>query len=63
MERIERVWLRAEQVFGGNAKAAIWLSLSRTAFDCCSALEFASEEAGYQRVMETLERIEHGYAC
>lgn len=61
MDRIERVWLRAEQMFGDKAKAAVWLSLSRTAFGGCSALELAREEAGYQRVVEALARIEHGF--
>ncbi|MCP6699360.1 MbcA/ParS/Xre antitoxin family protein [Pseudomonas donghuensis] len=63
MDWVERVWLQAEQVFGDKAKAAVWLSLSRTTFDGCSALELAREEAGYQRVVEELQRIEHGYAC
>ncbi|MGE8303337.1 MAG: antitoxin Xre/MbcA/ParS toxin-binding domain-containing protein [Pseudomonas kermanshahensis] len=63
MERIERLWRRAEQVFGDRAKAAVWLSLSRAAFDGCSALELAREESGYRLVMQTLERIAHGYCC
>jgi uncharacterized protein (DUF2384 family) len=63
MDRIECVWLQAEQVFGDKPKAAVWLLLSRTAFGGCSALELAPEEAGYQRVVEELQRIEHGYAC
>ncbi|MFG0547117.1 antitoxin Xre/MbcA/ParS toxin-binding domain-containing protein [Pseudomonas sp. YQ_6] len=63
MDRIERLWRRAEQVFGDRAKAVVWLSLSRAAFDGCSALELAREEAGYRMVMQTLERIAHGYCC
>lgn len=63
MDRVERVWLRAEEVFGDKAKAAVWLSLSRTAFEGRSALELAREEAGYQRVVEELRRIEHWYVC
>lgn len=63
MDRIERLWRRAEQVFGDRAKAAVWLSLPRAAFDGCSALELAREEAGYRLVMQTLERIAHGYCC
>lgn len=63
MHWVGRVWLRAEQVFGDKVKAAVWLSHSRTAFDGCSALELAREKAGYQRVVEELRRIEHGYAC
>ncbi|MEF9900427.1 MAG: MbcA/ParS/Xre antitoxin family protein [Pseudomonas sp.] len=63
MDRIERVWLQAEQVFGDKAKAAVWLRLPKAGFDGCSALELAREKAGYQRVVEELRRIEHGYAC
>lgn len=63
MDRIERLWRRAEQVFGNRAKAAVWLSLSRASFDGCSALELARGEAGYHMVIQTLERIAHGYCC
>lgn len=44
-------------------KAAVWLSLSRAAFDGCSALELAREESGYRLVMQILERIAYGYCC
>ncbi|MBP2081850.1 MULTISPECIES: MbcA/ParS/Xre antitoxin family protein [Pseudomonas] len=63
MDRIERLWLRAEQVFGDRAKAAVWLSQPRAAFEGCSALELAREEAGNRLVVQTLERIAHGYCC
>lgn len=54
---------QAEQVFGSRATADAWLARPRVAFGDLAALEYALNEAGYLRVKDVLERINHGYAC
>lgn len=54
---------QAEQVFGSKAKADEWLARPRAAFSSFAALEYARNEAGYLKVKDVLERIDHGYAC
>ncbi|MNC26144.1 hypothetical protein D3C76_805810 [compost metagenome] len=61
MDNVQRVWFRAEEVFGNKAKAATWLSQPRTSFGEISALEYACTEAGYLLVMDMLAQLDHGF--
>ncbi|MFJ3449637.1 antitoxin Xre/MbcA/ParS toxin-binding domain-containing protein [Pseudomonas sichuanensis] len=54
---------QAEQVFGSKAKADEWLAQPRAVFSGFAALEYARNEAGYPKVTDVLERIDHGYGC
>lgn len=51
----------AERIFGDKAKAAVWLSKRRAAFEGRSALEIVVDVAGYQRVRDELIRLEECY--
>lgn len=59
----ELIQRHAERVFGSKAKADGWLARPMVAFSGFAALECARNEAGYLRVKDVLERINHGYAC
>lgn len=59
----ELIQRQAEQVFGSKAKADDWLARPRVAFSGFAALDSARNEAGYLKVKDVLERVNHGYAC
>lgn len=61
MENDQRVWLRAEEVFGDKTKAAVWLSQARACFGEVSALEYARTEVGFLLVMDMLGQLDHGF--
>lgn len=63
MNYVELIQRQAEEVFGNKAKADIWLNLPKAAFDDCTPLEIACNEAGFLRVKEALTRIAHGFSC
>ncbi|MBF4211021.1 DUF2384 domain-containing protein [Pseudomonas donghuensis] len=60
MEEIQNL---AKQVFGDIAKAEAWLSQPRARFGGVPALELTRDSAGFVKVKEELERIEHGFGC
>lgn len=62
MNYIELIQLQAEQVFGNKPKADVWLTQPKTEFGGSTALEHAHSEAGYLKVKDALERIQHGYS-
>jgi uncharacterized protein (DUF2384 family) len=59
---IELIQLQSEKVFGNKATAAIWLNQPKMEFGGFTALEHAQSEAGYVKVKDALERINHGYS-
>jgi len=62
MNFIELIRRQAEQAFGNNAKADMWLNQPKIEFGGSTALEHAHSENGYVKVKDELERIRHGYS-
>jgi len=62
MQDIEKVWQKAEEVFGDRTKAAVWLTSPRHLFAGLTAIEFVKDQETLERVLEMLIQIQHGYA-
>ncbi|HDS1733304.1 MbcA/ParS/Xre antitoxin family protein [Pseudomonas sp. BP8] len=63
MQDVDVVWLKAEEVFGDKAKAAVWLATPNQLFGGQTAIDYVKNEEYLEQVIEVLTRIEHGYAC
>ncbi|ENB9666105.1 MULTISPECIES: MbcA/ParS/Xre antitoxin family protein [Pseudomonas] len=61
MQDIDVVWLKAEEVFGDKAKAAVWLATPKQLFGGLTAIDFVNDHQSSLRVIEALSQIEHGY--
>ena len=59
----ELIRRQAESVFGSKVKAHVWLARPRDEFGGLTGLEYARDEAGYNKAKNLLERIDQGYAC
>lgn len=55
------ILIEAERVFGDREKAAAWLSTPRVTFENRSGIQIASDRVGYNKVLEELVRLEHGF--
>lgn len=61
MQDIDVVWLKAVEVFGDKAKAAVWLATPKQLFGGLTAIDFVNDHQSSQRVIDVLSQIEHGY--
>lgn len=61
MQDIDVVWLKAEEVFGDKAKAAVWLATPKQLFGGLTAIDFVNDHQSARRVIDVLSQIEHGY--
>jgi putative toxin-antitoxin system antitoxin component (TIGR02293 family) len=60
MYRADRVWLRAVAVLEDDNAARLWISRSNRSLGGEAPLALLDTEAGYELVLNTLGRIEHG---
>jgi putative toxin-antitoxin system antitoxin component (TIGR02293 family) len=60
MYRADRVWARAVEVLEDEAAARTWISLKNRSLGGEAPLSLLDSEVGYELVIDTLGRIEHG---
>lgn len=60
LARLARIMVRAEEVFGDDAKAHAWLGTPNRALGGESPLSLLDSDAGSLAVQQVLGRIEHG---
>ncbi|NQD75321.1 MbcA/ParS/Xre antitoxin family protein [Pseudomonas sp. B21-023] len=61
MQNFDLVWQKAQLVFGDKAKAAVWLSTPKHQFGDVAAIDYVTDQECFERVMEVLAQIDHGY--
>lgn len=60
VEMLERAFAHATRVYGDEHEARLWLDAPIISLDACRPIDHLSTIRGFERVKETLAKIEYG---